>query len=179
MIDWFNAPRRQTWLDCEKAQFRELMGRAMPEALPFDVPDAIEFDRQLLERAWGRIRETVESTRQVIIWTNHPFRQADDPLWNGHRLLREVDWVLNEDPHIEILNWLEAQIGPRTKIIQNLCGWKDHDASVWKQLDVPKLGLYGFAQADPVTTLPSADYTPACVANQKNIAIIRNAYRSI
>lgn len=178
MIDWFNRPARQAWLDCENALYRQLMGRPMPATLPFDAPEAIEFDRQLLDRAWGRIREAVQAVRPAIIWTNHPFRQANDPLWNGHRLLREVDWVLNEDPHVELLDWLGRQIGPHTKIFQNLCGWKDHDASIWKSLDLARYGLYGFAQADPATTLPSADYTAACIANQKNIAIIREAYRS-
>ena len=179
MIDWFNRPQRRTWLDCEKSEFRELMGRPMANQLPINAPEAVEFDRRLLERAWIRIRETVESTRSAIIWTNHPFAEADDPLWNGHRLLREVDWVLNEDPKIELLDWLEAQIGPQTKIIQNLCGWKDHNASIWKELDVEKFGLYGFAQAEPQTTLPSFDYTSACAANWKNIDIIRGAYHDL
>jgi hypothetical protein len=179
MIDWFNRPQRKIWLECEKTLFRELMGGPMPAGLPLDSAEAVEFDRRLLERAWVRIRETVESTRKVIVWTNHPFTVANDPLWNGHRLLREVDWVLNEDPKVELLGWLEAQVGPHTKIIQNLCGWKDHDASIWRQLDARKLGFYGFAQADPVSTLPSPDYTPACAANWKNIGIIREAYQTL
>jgi hypothetical protein len=148
----------------------------MPATLPFDAPDAIEFDRRLLECAWTRIRAAVQSARPAIIWTNHPFQQANDPLWNGHRLLREVDWVLNEAPDTGVLEWLRQQIGPHTKIIQNFCGG-NHDAAAWQQLDLARYGLYGFAQADPVTTLPSADYTAACAANQKNIAIIRAAYR--
>lgn len=179
MIDWFNRPQRGTWMECERKLFRELMGHSMTSQLPLDSAEAVEFDRRLLERAWVRVRETVESTRKVIIWTNHPFHTADDPLWNGHQLLREVDWVLNEDPQVELLSWLEAQVGPHTKIIQNLCGWKDHDASIGKQLNVEKLGLYGFAQADPVTTLPSANYTPSCAANWKNIGIIRELYHAL
>lgn len=80
---------------------------------------------------------------------------------------------------MDLLSWLHEQIGPRTTIVQNLYGWKDHDASVWRGIDTQKYGLYGFAPADPDTTLPSEGYTPACVANQKNITVIREAYHTL
>ncbi|MBI4028713.1 MAG: hypothetical protein HY360_27290 [Verrucomicrobia bacterium] len=179
MIDWFRPIRRGRWLDCERDMFRELMGESFPANGQIDDATRIEFERRILERAWVRIKEAVRSVRPAIIWTNHPFEEANDPVWNGHRLLREVDWVLNEKPETQLLTWLEAQIGPRTRIIQNLCGWKNHDASAWKTINTSKHGLYGFAQADPDTTLPSATYTPACAANMRNIAIIREAYRKL
>lgn len=181
MVDWLKPPQRagKPWLPREKQLYRELMHRQFPLHAKTDSPEIVEYDRLLVERAWVRIKEAVASVRPAIIWTNHPFQRAHDPLWNGHRALREADWVLNEAPEVEFLDWLGQQIGPHTKIIQNLCGWKGHDASLWKQIDFPKIGLYGYAQADPVTTLPSADYTPACAANQKNIAAIREAYRQL
>ncbi len=104
MIDWFRPPRRQHWLDCERPMFRELVGREFPSAGAPAAEELIEFERRLVERAWVRIKETVDSVRPAIIWTNHPFEQANDPLWNGHRLLREVDWVLNEAPEVEFLD---------------------------------------------------------------------------
>lgn len=183
MVDWIKPPERiagQPWLPREKQLYREVMRRQFPLHAKPDSPDIIEYDRHIVERAWVRIKEAVASVRPAIIWTNHPFyRLTKDVLWTGHRVLREADWVLNESPEVEFLDWLRRQIGPHTRIIQNLCGWKDHDASIWKKIDFPKVGLFGFAQADPKTTRLSADYTPACVANKKNIAIIREAYHTL
>jgi len=96
-------------------------------------------------------------------------------LWTGHRLLREVDWVLNEAPELDHLDWLRQQVGPRTLIIQNLCGWKGHDASMWKKIDPKATGFYGYARADDKTTLPDG----AIEVNMKNIEILREAYHSL
>ena len=60
---------------------------------------------------------------------------AEKPLWEGHRLLREVDWVLNESPEAAWLDWLRARVGPETLIVQNLCGWEGHDANVRTKLE--------------------------------------------
>ena len=188
MIDWFRPlefwsatgkTNRKTWLDCEKQMFRELMGESFPREGEPDASVWTEFERRVLELAWTRIKDAVDSTRPAIIWPNAPFQQVHDPIWNGHKLLREADWILNESPDVNLLSWLHDQIGPNTTIVQNLCGWKEHDASAWRTIDTAKYGLYGFAQADPETTLPSPGYTPACVANQKNIAILREAYHAI
>lgn len=182
MVDWVRPPQRRSclpWLSLDKEMYRELMHQPFPLNAKPDSPEIITYDRRVLERAWIRIKEAVESVRPAIIWTNHPFTRTDDPLWNGHRVLQEVDWVLNESPETEMLDWLSRQIGPRTRIIQNLSGWVNHDASAWKKIEFPKYGLYGFAQADPATTLPSTDYTPACATNQKNIKIIREAYHGL
>jgi hypothetical protein len=193
MVDWLRPPERgkpedygkqlpvadQRWLPREKQLYRELMRLQFPIHAMSDSPEIIEYERRLMERAWVRIKEAVASVRPAIIWTNHPFRRSDDPLWTGHRVLKEADWILNESPEVEFLDWLHRQIGPHTRIIQNLCGWKNHDASIWKKVDFPTVGLYGFCQADPKTTLASADYMSMCAANQKNIAIVREAYHAL
>ena len=181
MVDWLKPPERfgQPWLSCERQLYRDLMHRPLPAQVRADCPEILEYERCCLERAWARIRQAVAAVRPALVWTNHPFRCANDPLWDGHRVLGEADWILNESPDAELLGWLARQVGPRTRLIQNLCGWKDHDASLWKKIDFPTVGLYGFAQADPHTTLPSMDYTPACAANERNIGIIREAYHRL
>lgn len=98
MIDWFNVPQRELWLDCEKQMYGELMGEAFPSSGIVPPAETLEFDRRVLTRAWRRIKDTVQATRPAIIWTNQPFTKVNDPRWNNHPLLREVDWVLNEDP---------------------------------------------------------------------------------
>jgi len=174
MIDWVRPTQHHNWLDCEKRMYRQLLGGKFPDATPSEE-GVLEFDRRCIERAWQYIKWVVRATRSVIIWTNHPFIKSEYPLWSGHRLLKEVDWVLNESPDLEHLGWLRKQVGPKTLIIQNLCGWKDHDAAVWKKLDPKTFGFYGYAKADPTTTLPSEEVP----WNVKNIEILREAYHSL
>lgn len=194
MIDWINRNSHEVWLDCEKHMWQQLMGEAFPaNGVPTDA-EILEFDRRSIDRAWVRIKQAVDSTRKTIIWTNHPFRMANDPLWNGQRVLKEVDWVLNEAPNLEFLAWLEGQIGPQTKIIQNICGWCDHDsASALAKLDFRRFGLYGFATAHPQSTLPwtieeaealeshisKEKNPPAYKANAQNILHIRKFFHSL
>lgn len=194
MIDWINRSNHDVWLDCDKHMWQQLMGESFPvRGIPTEA-EILEFDRRSIDRAWGRIKQTVASTRKSIIWTNHPFRLANDPLWNGQRILKEVDWVLNEAPNLEFLAWLEEQIGPQTKIIQNVCGWTDHDsASALAKLDSRRFGLYGFAGAHPQSTLPwtieeaeslerhiaKERIPPAHKANAQNIPHIRKFFHSL
>ncbi len=175
MIDWVRPTQHKTWLECEKHMYQELLGEKFPSSSPPSKEVLLEFDRRALERAWRHIRWTVHGTRRVVIWTNHPFVDEERELWAGHRLLREVDWVLNESPEPKWLNWLRQNVGPSTLIVQNLCGWEGHDANLWKTIDTRLFGLYGFAKADPRTTLPT-DKVPV---NIKNIRLLREAYHRL
>ncbi len=175
MIDWVRPTQHRLFLDCEKEMYRQLMGEPFPTAGAPSAEAALEFDRRAIDRAWRHIRWAVRATRPALIWTNHPFVEQERALWTNHRLLKEVDWVLNESPDTRWLAWLRAQVGKETTIVQNLCGWADHDAGVWQSVDTGAFGLYGFAQADPTTTMPSA----AVPANLKNIEIIRTAYHRL
>jgi hypothetical protein len=175
MIDWVRPTEHKVWLDCEKEMYRQLIGEKFPLTGTPSADAVLEFDRRSIDRAWRHITWTVGATRRVILWTNHPILKDEYPLWSGHRLLKEVDWILNEAPDIEHLAWLQKQVGSNTLIVQNLCGWKDHDATVWKKIDPAKFGFYGFAKADPVTTLASAEIPE----NIKNIEILRDAYHRL
>ena len=175
MVDWVRPPQHKNWLACEKEMYRQLLGETFPASGSPPNEVVLEFDRRAIERAWRHLKLTVHSTRRVIIWTNHPFVEAEKPLWEGHRLLQEVDWVLNESPEAAWLDWLRARVGPKTLIVQNLCGWEGHDANLWRKVDTQVFGLYGFAKADAQTTLPT-DKVPA---NIKNIKLLREAYHSL
>lgn len=163
MLDWFKErPREGTWLPIEQQMFKDLMGEPFPESGNPSEEAAIEFDRRSVDRAWGRVRDAIrEVSSDTVIWTNHPFPKPNDPRWNGSRLLREVDWVLNEGPDVAINEWLASQIGPSTKIIQCMSGWDEHNVfEIAAKLDPTKIGLYGFAHPDAVTTLPSMASKP-------------------
>ncbi len=194
MVDWFNIPTRYAWLECEKQMYEKLMGEKFPsdralaslgdkkDVYPWNLlppEEQLEYDRRVMAYAWRRIREVVSQTREAVIWPNIPLTQSGKPLWTNHVLMKESDWILNESPDLSLLDWLAEQIGPKTKIIQNLCGWKDHDAEVWRKLDTEKVGLYGFAQADAATTLPWTGQSPRGRANRRNIDIIRRAYHEV
>jgi hypothetical protein len=117
----------------------------------------------------------VRANRRAIVWTNHPFLKNEYPLWEGQPLLTEADWILNESPDLEHLAWLASRVGPHTLIVQNLCGWQGHDASMWRKIDRTKFGFYGFARADEQTTLPNTKLE----WNVKNIEILRQAYHEM
>lgn len=192
MIDWFRVERGPVWLECEKVMWAELFDEPFPSSGAPSPEAEIDFKRRQAERAWIRIKRAVDDVRPAVIWTNHPFSQVDDPLWNGHRLLKEVDWVLNESPKVEFLEWLAANIGPHTKLLQNFCGWADHSAGNWRDLDTERFGYYGFTSVNPVTCLPwtlgEVEAHRRCVmrptfldgltADARNVSILREAYHS-
>ena len=154
VIDWFRGPmvRKGEWIPKEKEEFKLLMGYPFPKEP--DAAEIAEYEKRSIEKAWRRIKDTVVSVGDIPIWTNHPFDKVDDPVWNGNILLKEVDYLLNVGPDVRMLNWLKRESGAHTQIVQNLCGWPDHDLSIMDQLDLDKVGLFGFAAADPLSCLP-------------------------
>ena len=198
VIDWFRGPmvRRGEWIPKEKEEFKLLMGYPLPKEP--DAAQIAEYEKRSIEKAWRRIKDTVLSVRDIPIWTNHPFEKADDPVWNGNILLKEVDYVLNEGPDVKLLDWLKRETGEHTQIVQNLCGWPDHDLSVMDRMDLSKVGLFGFAAADPKSCLPFVSVEEALenvtpehleadpnlkeslkkrvMANKKNIEIMRKMF---
>ena len=121
---------------------RACMGEKFSSTAAPSPQATLEFDKLAMSRAWQHIRSAANSTRKSTIWTNHPFVAQEKPMWEGHRLLKEVDWVLNESPDIGWLYWLQKQVGQQTLVVQNLCGWPEHDANAWKRINTRKFGLY-------------------------------------
>lgn len=173
MIDWVRPTQHRCWLECEKTMFKELLHEEFPSDTVPSPETILEFDRRAIERAWSRIRQATLSVRPVKIWTNHPLIEAELPVWDGNLLLREADWILNESPDLKFLSWLEKHVGKKTLVIQNLCGWKNHDASAWRKVDAGKFGFYGYARANPITTLVSDPM------HLKNIEYLKEAFRNL
>ncbi|MDD5707264.1 MAG: hypothetical protein PHR35_15175 [Kiritimatiellae bacterium] len=171
MVDWFMPPERNgVWLDCDKTMWRELMGERFPVSGTPDAATQLEFERREIERAWDALTGAIREVRPALVWVNSIWENSK-PLWEGHRALREMDWVLNESHRLEQLDWLERQAGPRTRIIQNMGGGGATTDAEWSAFDGERFGLYAFVQADPVTTFP--DDTEV---NRNNIARIRARY---
>lgn len=200
LIDWIRPPLRKRWLDCEKELFRHFLGESFPSTGTVPEIVEIEFQRRVLEHAWRRIRAAANDARPgVILWTNHPFQLTaqglsssahkvtgkaqfsplgERTLWEGHHILQDADWVLNECPDPALLAWLDHHTGDHTVVIQNICGWQSHDAGIWRGIDPRRHGLYGFACADPETTLLERQprFHPA---NMRNLEIVRQAYHTL
>lgn len=175
MIDWFRPAERKNWLECEKQMYLELMKEKFPASGAPAAKTRIEFERRELERAWDEIKSAVHAKRKAIIWMNSACYVTENPIWEGHKIMKEIDWVLNESHEIEFRNWIKTQVGPETKVIQNMCGSCKHDAAQWRQIEFPKFGLYGFAQADALTTFPDMNNK----VQVNNIMHIKEAYRQL
>lgn len=179
MIDWvynashFYPDREYQWLDCEKRMYQELFGESFPGDEAMNEARINEFNRRATERCWNCIRKAAKSTKpDSIIWLS--CYDLQHPMVAGSRMLKEVDWLMNEHPDPEKLEASRDAAGPQTKLIQCICGWGDqHDAA--KIINDPRftrVGLYGFARPDPDTTLPPEGDS----GNARNIAAMRQAF---
>ncbi len=180
MIDWvYNAShfyenREYTWLDCEKQMYQELMGKPFPGDAAMEEAAIHEFNRRAVDRAWGRIRDAAKAAKPgCVIWLT--CYDLQHPQVKGARMLKEVDWLMNEHPDTAKLEAAMAAAGPDTQLIQCICGWGEkHDAAaVLADPRFKDIGMYGYAKPDPETTLPPAGDT----GNAKNIATMRRAFR--
>lgn len=181
MLDWFFniiQPDTIRWLDCEKKMYTELFNEPFPAVAVIDSVKDLEFRVRAADRCWDRIKETVKSTKpDCIIWlSNHALIS---PQVYRMKAVKEVDWLMNENPDTSYLDSIRTVVGPKTKLIQCICGWGDkHDAG--KIMSDPKyrdVGFYGFARPDELTTIPPENSTdPALAGNAKNIAVMRKAF---
>lgn len=97
------------------------------------------------------------------------------------RVFQEADWILNESPKTSLLTWLRGNVGPNTKIIQNICGWEDHDAEhILAHIPASAIdGLYGFAIANPVDGRIATSGNKLAERNANNIQAVRKAFVSV
>jgi hypothetical protein len=95
-------------------------------------------------------------------------------------MFREVDWLMNEHPDPASLEAARKAVGPRTKIVQCVCGWgaQHNTARLVRSLEKEDVGFYGFAEPDVKTTLPPGESENAHLAgNALNIRRLRRAFR--
>ena len=188
MIDWvfnlsYKPGARSQWLACEQKMYQELMGKPFPGKDTIDVKQETEFHRRAVERCWMRIHEAAKSTRpDCIIWLS--CHDLGHPQVAGSKMFREVDWLMNEHPDPAKLESVRKTAGPRTRIIQCLCGWgPKHDAAkvAWDPR-YGDVGFYGFAWPDVKTTLPptreQAGDNERLIGNARNIESLRKVFHS-
>jgi hypothetical protein len=187
MIDWVFSPpvlmkeTRVRWLPCEQRMYAELYGRPFPGKDKLAAKDELDFQRRALDRCWRRIHHAAKSVNpKCIIWLS--CFDLRHPQVVGSRMFREVDWLMNENPDPTSLAATRKEAGPHTKIMQCLCGWGEkHDPR--RVVGNPKyadVGFYGFAAANPATTLPftGKSGSPRDISDARNIEVLRQVFHS-
>jgi hypothetical protein len=150
----------------------------------------LAYQRRAIERCWVRIREARDrANAKCVIWLS--CSRLKDPAVTDSKLLRECDWVMNEAPGRDLLEAARPMAGPRTRLIQNVVGWVDHDArSFLSDPANQRLDLYGFAEPrDNSLPLPVEQYLTKPLAsfngkdrmevNDRNIAVMIRCYRGM
>ena len=185
-------PHEQAWIDDEKELFTQLTGTRFPSSGVPNDEDKLAYERLAIERAWKRVRETRDSTDRnclLAIWMNHP----DRPSIQGSKIFEEVDWYISENGKPDRLEFARARARKETRLIQNLCGWANHDAKAY--LSDPKYASFdmsGFAEprangllppvaeylSKPIDSFPH-DEKNRIATNDYNIAAIARFFRGL
>jgi hypothetical protein len=180
MIDWvynashFYPDREYAWLECEKQMYQELFGEPFPGEEKMDEARTLEFNKRALARCWDRIHAAAKKAKpDCIIWLT--CFDLQHPQLEGSRMLREVDWLMNEHFDTQKLLDIRKTVGSGPRLIQCVCGWGDQHnaAAVLADPNLKDIGVYGYARPDAETTLPPDDDS----GNARNIAAMREAFR--
>lgn len=194
MIDWVWNPkaelRAKGWIECEKRLFEQLTGKRFPKSGAPSAEETLRYERAAIERCWRAVRRAAKDTRaDSIIWLS--CSNLTDPTVTDSAMLREVDWLMNESYRQDYFEAGLRMKGPRTRLIQCLVGWLQHDAR--KYLSDPKnrdTDLYGFARPRETSLpLPVREYLDKPIeafagqegdtVNDRNIAALARFYRGL
>ena len=176
--DFLTEGGKIRWLACERKMYGELFDRPFPGEENVGAGEAVEFQRRAL-RCWRRIHDVAKATKpNCIVWLSS--HNLKSPQTVGSAMLKECDWLVNENPDPAYLEAVRRQVGPHTKIIQCLCGWEEHDAGmIVARLKNTDVGFYGFARGEPTTTLPlevNEAEPDVSAVNARNIAYLRKLF---
>jgi len=186
MIDWLWNPkpeaRKRGWLGSEKQLFEQLTRGRFPDSGEPAPQLMLAYERSALNRCWGRIRE---AARGRIVWLS--CNKLTDPSLAGSPVLRECGWVMNEHPDPSYRMAVHKAVGPHTRLVQCVLGWKEHDTKAF--LSAPEnrhLDIYGFAAPSENSSLPLdiSEYLAKAPesfsnVNDRNIAALARFYRGM
>ncbi len=186
MVDWVWNPtdkvRAGKWLVAEKRLFEQLMGQPFPGEEGLTAQAKLAYERKAIDRCWERIRETAKRVKpDCVIWLS--CNKVDDPTIAGSRMLREVDWMMDESGSPESMRRIAPTLGPHTRQLVCVVGWGDrHDArKSCAEASEGELGIYGFARPNPDSLpLPIATYLGQPIesfkGNDRNIAVLAHLF---
>jgi hypothetical protein len=158
MIDWVWNPsaelREAGWLSAEQELFGQLTGQPFPKSGRPDDDQILTYEREAIDRCWERIRETRDRVNpHCVIWLS--CSDFMNPTLAQSRMLKEVDWAMNESPDMNLYQAGKLMVGSHTHMIQNVVGWAGHDAEKFLADPVNRtLDMYGFARPGASSLLP-------------------------
>lgn len=177
------ANKKVKWLDCEKEMYTELFNKPFPGVENISAAIEEEYLRRSLSRCWEVIyTATKETDPNCIIWVTAHDLQT--PQLQGTKLLKQVDWLMNESFEPEKIKQVKTLVGKDTRLIQCVVGWgAQHDAkALFEDDDFKDMGFYGFAWPDIKTafppTLETAGDNERFIGNAKNIEEMSKFYLS-
>ncbi|MCC6362615.1 MAG: hypothetical protein IT165_03775 [Bryobacterales bacterium] len=193
MIDWIWNPnpdlRKKGWIEAEQKLYTQLTGKPFPAGGP-PAGDVLSYERKAMERCWHAVHKAAKDVRRdCIVWLSCSNLSA--PTVAGAAWLKEADWVMNESPNRAYFDAARKAVGQRTRMIQCLVGWVQHDAGAYLADSTTRgIDLYGFAEPrDNSLPLPVDEYLergPAgfpgsdrASANDRNIAALARFYRGM
>lgn len=186
MIDWVWNPtdkvRAGKWSASEKRLFQTLTGQPFPGEANLSPALKLAYERKAIDRCWERIRSAAKRAKpDCVIWLS--CNRVDDPSIANSRMLREVDWMMDESGTPAAMRAVAPMFGPQTRQILCVVGWGDrHDArKILADAANADFGIYGFARPNP-DSLPSPIPTylgkpiESFQGNDRNIAILARAF---
>jgi alpha-L-fucosidase len=186
MVDWVWNPadkvRGGKWLAAEKKLYEQLTGQPFPGEDTLTPAAKLAYERKALDRCWERIRTTAKRVKpSCVIWLS--CNAVHDPSIAGSKLLKEVDWVMDESGHPEALRGVASMFGPQTRQLLCVVGWGDrHDArKICTDAANADYGIYGFARpSHDSLPLPIETYLKppleSFAGNDRNIAILAHVF---
>jgi alpha-L-fucosidase len=182
MIDWVWNPneklRKEEWLPAEQKLFAQLMGKSFPGMANLTAADKLKYEQLAIDRCWERIRSTAKRVKpDCVIWLS--CNKIRNPSIASSRLLREVDWVMDESGTPDAMRAAASMFGPQTRQLLCVVGWGDrHNArKIVTDTNNGLFSIYGFAK-------PKSDSLPLPVdaylnnpidsfkGNDRNIAVL-------
>ncbi|MCU0917623.1 MAG: alpha-L-fucosidase, partial [Planctomycetes bacterium] len=182
MVDWVWNPSDQArhgqWLAAEKRLFEKLTGQPFPGEDQLSPEAKLAYERKAIDRCWDRIHATAKRVNpKSIIWLS--CNNVNDPAIAGARMLREVDWMMDESGTPEALRGVASMLGPQARQLLCVVGWGDrHDArKIVSDAANADYGIYGFSRPNPDSLpLPVETYLSrpfeSFQGNDRNIATL-------
>jgi len=186
MADWVWNPtdqaRKGKWLPAEKKLFKKLTGKPFPGEDKLTGDMMSDYQRKAIDRCWERIRSTAKRVKpDCVIWLT--CNNIKDPVIAGSRMLKEMDWVMDESGNPEAMRGVAPMFGPKTRQLLCVVGWGDgHDArKILADTGIASFGIYGFAKPNPDSLpLPIETYLNQAIesfkGNDRNIAVLARIF---